>query len=279
MAVKNLVSGVLAQSITTSTTNILVNIAENVDASGIQSFFPTPPFYITIMPKTPNIGVANRLDSEIIKITAVGNDQSGNAFLTGVRAQRDTTAKAFEAGSIVAAGVYADDAVFLGGEGSAVGTPAPWIETSDIKNGAITTDKIVDRAVKSSKIDWATMTCGIVSNPASDTIPANGRTRIAQITLPKGKYALIATASYWADNNLRRNLYISFESSTGGTVTSMLNGVYGTTASGDALEATNTALVNITAQQATVSVYANSRDFSETFHQWGNPSVLYFRVG
>lgn len=158
MAVKNLVSGVLAQSITTSTTNILVNIAENVDASGIQSFFPTPPFYITIMPKNPAVGVANRLDSEILQVTAVGNDQTGNASLTCVRGQRDTTAKAFDVGSIVTVGVYADDAVFLGSEGSAVENPAPWVESSDIKNGAITTDKIADGAVKSSKIDWTTST-------------------------------------------------------------------------------------------------------------------------
>lgn len=279
MAVKNLVSGVLAQSITTSTTNVLVNIADNIDASGIQSFFPTPPFYITIMPKTPTVGVANRLDSEILQVTAVGNGQSGNASLTCVRGQRDTTAKSFDVGSIVTVGIYADDAVFLGGEGSAVENPAPWIETSDIKNGAITTNKIADGAVKSAKIDWATFNCGIVSNPDSNTIPANGRTRIAQITLPKGKYALIATASYWASSAARRCLYISFESSTGGTINSMKNGLYGTTAGGDTLEATNTALVDITAGQATVSVYANSQDFSGTFHQWGAPSVLFFRVG
>ena len=153
------------------------------------------------------------------------------------------------------------------------------IPTGRIADNAVTTPKIADNAVTSAKIDWTTMTCGIVSNPASSTIPANGRTRIAQITLQKGKYALIATASYWANTNARRNLYISFESTTGGTVTSMLNGLYGTTASGDTLEATNTALVNITAGQATVSVYANSADFSGTFSQWGAPSVLYFRVG
>lgn len=156
MAVKNLVSGVLAQPITTSTTNVLVNVAQGISASDIQSFFPTPPFYITIMPKTPAVGVANRLDSEILQVTAVGSDQSGNASLTCVRGQRDTTAKAFNVGAIVTVGVYADDAVFLGGEGSAVGNPAPWVETSDIKNGAITTDKIADGAVKSAKIDWAT---------------------------------------------------------------------------------------------------------------------------
>ena len=279
MAVKNLVSGVLAQSITTSTTNILVNVAQGIGASEVQSFFPTPPFYITIMPKTPAVGVANRLDSEILQVTAVGSDQSGNASLTCVRGQRDTTAKAFSTGDIVTVGIYTDDAVFLGGEGSAVGTPAPWVDTSDIKNGAIKTDKIADKAITSDKVNWATLKCGIVSDPVSETIPANGRTRIAQITLPKGKYALIATASYWASTNARRNLYISFESTTGGDVTSMLNGLYGTTASGDTLEATNTALANITAEQATVNVYANSYDFSGTFHQWGAPSVLYFRVG
>lgn len=153
------------------------------------------------------------------------------------------------------------------------------IPTGRIADSAITTPKIADGAVTSAKIDWTTMTCGIVSSPASNTVPANGRTRIAQITLPKGKYALIATASYWASAVARRNLYISFECSTGGTVNSKLNGLYGTTAGGDTIEATNTALVNITAGQATVSVYANSHDFSGTFNQWGDPSVLYFRVG
>lgn len=146
-------------------------------------------------------------------------------------------------------------------------------------NGNIPTGRIANKAVTSDKIDWTTMTCGIVSNPASNTIPANGKTRIAQITLPTGKYALIATASYWASAAARRGLYISFESSTGGTVNSMLNGLYGTTAGGDTIEATNAALANITAKQATVSVYANSVDFSGTYSQWGAPSVLYFRVG
>ena len=146
-------------------------------------------------------------------------------------------------------------------------------------NGNIPTGRIADNAVTSNKIDWTTMTCGMVSNPDSNTITANGRTRIAHITLPKGKYALIATASYWASAAARRGLYISFESSTGGTINSMKNGLYGTTAGGDTLEATNTALVDITAGQATVSVYAYSQDFSGTFHQWGAPSVLYFRVG
>lgn len=140
MAVKDLVSGVLAESITTSTTNILVTIAQSIGASGIQAFFPTPPFYITIMPKSPIVGVANRLDSEIIQVTAVGHDQVGNAALTGVRAQRDTTAKAFSAGDIVTVGVYTDDAVLLGGTGTTE-TETPWVNTNDIVDDAITPNK------------------------------------------------------------------------------------------------------------------------------------------
>lgn len=143
---KNLVSGTLADDITTSTTNILVHIADNISAQGITDFFPDPPFYITIMPKTPTIGVANRLDSEIIKITNVGHDQVGNAALTGVRAQRDTTAKTFSTGDIVTVGSYCDDAVFLGDEGSHE-TETPWIETDDIADDAVTADKI----------DWSSM--------------------------------------------------------------------------------------------------------------------------
>lgn len=138
---------------------------------------------------------------------------------------------------------------------------------------------VANSSITSDNVDWATMKCGIVSNPVSNTIPANGRTRIAQITLPTGKYALIATASYWASAPARRCLYISFSSTTGGAITSMLNGAYGTATAGDTIEVTNTALVNITANQATVSAYVNSQDFSGTFTQWGVPSVLYFRVG
>lgn len=209
MAVKNLVSGVLAQSITTSTTNILVNIAENIDASGVQSFFPTPPFYITIMPKTPTVGVANRLDSEILQVTAVGNDQSGNASLTCVRGQRDTTAKAFDVGSIVTVGVYADDAVFLGGEGSAVGTPAPWIESSDIKNGAITTDKIADNAVTSAKINWSTLSH--VSSVSSSTVVDVRQvvTTLCEVTIPEdGVYYASAVVDPNVLGNEVSNAYV-----------------------------------------------------------------------
>lgn len=268
--VRNLATVKTTADITSSATSIPVN---RVDVFGTSQTTLDKPFYVTIMPASGD-EPANSANSEIVLVTGISG-----LNLTVTRGQRSTTAKAFNSGAIVTMAIYAEDAVLLGDEGTAVGTPAPWIESSDIKNGAITTNKIADGAVNSAKIGWATFKCGIVSDPVSNTIPANGRTRIAQITLPKGKYALIATASYWASTNARRGLYISFESSTGGTVTSMHNGLYGTTASGDTLEATNTALADITAEQATVSVYANSQDFSGTFTQGGAPSVLYFRVG
>ena len=157
MAVKDLVSGVLAESITTSTTNILVTIAQSIGAQGIQAFFPTPPFYITIMPKSPIVGVANRLDSEIIQVTAVGHDQVGNAALTGVRAQRDTTAKPFSAGDIVTVGVYTDDAVLLGGTGTTE-TAQPWITANDIIGGAVASTlasgAVVETVGSGSNICW-----------------------------------------------------------------------------------------------------------------------------
>lgn len=186
MAVKDLVSGVLAESITTSTTNVLVTIAQSIGRPGILSFFPTPPFYITIMPKSPAVGVANRLDSEILQVTAVGNDQVGNAALTCVRGQRDTTAKAFEAGSIVTVGVYTDDAVLLGGTGTTE-TETPWIKATDIV--------------------WASFCPGFVKMLTMPTVATINVTQSwANITLgspvtvsgldPNGSYAFVATNQY-----------------------------------------------------------------------------------
>lgn len=214
---KNLVSGTLADDITTSTTNILVHIADNISAQGITDFFPNPPFYITIMPKTPAIGVANRLDSEIIKITNVGHDQVGNAALTGVRAQRDTTAKAFSTGDIMTVGSYCDDAVLLGGTGTTE-TETPWIDTDDIVDGAVTTDKIESSAVTNDKIDWGSLPKSQTTNSSYVQIgnvliqygQISGLTNISNITInmPKSfantNYTVVVTnqfaesgQSYW----------------------------------------------------------------------------------
>ena len=169
---KNLVSGTLADDITTSTTNILVHIADNISAQGITDFFPNPPFYITIMPKTPTIGVANRLDSEIIKITNVGHDQVGNAALTGVRAQRDTTAKAFSTGDIVTVGSYCDDAVFLSEDGTTEAA-MPWITQDDVV--------------------WNNFGVYFAPGANNTAVTNNTSTQIASFTIPKaGNYLFIA---------------------------------------------------------------------------------------
>lgn len=137
---KDLASGTLAESISASTTTLLVYVGEG-SASTIKGVWPDTPFYASIMPSTPSAGVPNSLDSEIVKVTAVSNDQVGNTALTVVRAQRGTTGKAFTAGAIVTNADYAEDAVLLGDEGTAE-TPTPWIGAGDIKNGAITADKL-----------------------------------------------------------------------------------------------------------------------------------------
>lgn len=137
---KDLASGTLAESISASTTTLLVYVGEG-SASTIKAVWPDTPFYASIMPSTPSAGVPNSLDSEIVKVTAVSNDQVGNTALTVSRAQRGTTGKAFTAGAIVTNADYAEDAVLLGDAGTTE-TPTPWITTDDIVNGAITSDKL-----------------------------------------------------------------------------------------------------------------------------------------
>lgn len=145
--VRNLATVKTTADITSSVTSIPVN---RVDVFGASKNPLDNPFYVTIMPASGD-EPANSTNSEIVLVTGISGSN-----LTVTRGQRSTTAKAFNSGAIVTMAIYAEDAVLLGGEGSAVGNPAPWVDTSDIKNVAVTTDKIADGAVKSEKIDWAT---------------------------------------------------------------------------------------------------------------------------
>lgn len=147
--VRNLATVKTTADITSSATSIPVN---RVDVFGTSQTTLDKPFYVTIMPASGD-EPANLTNSEIVLVTGISGTN-----LTVTRGRRSTTAKAFNSGAIVTMGIYAEDAVLLGDEGSAVENPAPWIDTSDIKNGAVTTDKIADGAVKSSKIDWTTST-------------------------------------------------------------------------------------------------------------------------
>ena len=132
---KNLASGTIAESISASSTTILVYVGEG-GATTIKGVWPTTPFYATIMPSNPNAGVANSLDSEIVLVTAVGNDQVGNTALTVTRGQRGTTTKAYAEGDIVTAGIYAEDAVLLGEDGTAE-NPSPWVTADDIVGSSL----------------------------------------------------------------------------------------------------------------------------------------------
>lgn len=166
--VRNLATVKTTADITSSATSIPVN---RVDVFGTSQTTLDNPFYVTIMPASGD-EPANLTNSEIALVTGISGSN-----LTVTRGQRSTTAKAFNSGAIVTMAIYAEDAVLLGDGGTDVGTPAPWINTSDIKNGAITTDKIADGAVKSSKIDWTTLKTGepteVGSGSASRTITAN----------------------------------------------------------------------------------------------------------
>ena len=136
--VKNLASVMTTADITSSATSIPVN---RTNVFGAAQNPLDNPFYVTIMPAS-GAEPANTTNSEIALVTGISGS---NLIVT--RGQRSTTARAFTSGAIVTNGIYAEDAVLLGSEGSAVETPAPWIESSDIKNGAVTSDKI----------DWSSM--------------------------------------------------------------------------------------------------------------------------
>lgn len=135
--VKNLASVMTTADITSSATSIPVNRTNVFGAS--QNPLDNP-FYVTIMPASGS-EPANTTNSEIALVTGISGS---NLIVT--RGQRSTTARAFTAGAIVTNGIYAEDAVLLGEAGTAV-NPSPWVDTSEIVNGAITTDKLASGIV------------------------------------------------------------------------------------------------------------------------------------
>lgn len=69
--------------------------------TGDGSLFPDAPFYLTLSPKNK---WSRKINSEIVLVTA----KSGDIF-TITRAQKDTTAKEFSYGDLVANGIYVED--------------------------------------------------------------------------------------------------------------------------------------------------------------------------
>lgn len=91
---KNLANAQLLNPVTTSATTITVKQSQG-------DSLPDVPFFATLSP----LGMLSTIDnSEIIEVTARSDDT-----LTVVRGQRGTTAKEFQAESILANSVYAED--------------------------------------------------------------------------------------------------------------------------------------------------------------------------
>lgn len=91
---KDLATGLIGRAIDTKATSLVLQ-------SGYGASMPKVPFYLTLTPATQ---LSTQGNSEIVLVTDRTSDT-----LTITRAQKNTTAKSFAVGDIVAAGSYADD--------------------------------------------------------------------------------------------------------------------------------------------------------------------------
>ena len=132
---ENLIAGVLSAAITSSTTGISVSLDTDTTSgaatpSSSSDTLPTLPFFATLSPAGV---VPNRLNSEIVQVTAKAWDSTNNTWtFTVVRAQRDTTARAFGEGTVFSNAIYVEDTTysnFTGTDGATDGAaglvPAP----------------------------------------------------------------------------------------------------------------------------------------------------------
>lgn len=91
---KDLATGLIGRAIDAKATSLVLQ-------SGYGASMPKVPFYLTLTPATQ---LSTQGNSEIVLVTGRTSDT-----LTITRAQKNTTAKSFAVGDIVAAGSYADD--------------------------------------------------------------------------------------------------------------------------------------------------------------------------
>ena len=91
---KDLATGLIGRAIDTKATSLVLQ-------SGYGASMPKVPFYLTLTPATQ---LSTQGNSEIVLVTGRTSDT-----LAITRAQKNTTAKSFAVGDIVAAGSYADD--------------------------------------------------------------------------------------------------------------------------------------------------------------------------
>lgn len=213
---KDLASGTLASSISASATSLSVYVGDG-SASTIKAVWPDTPFYATLMPASPSAGVPNNLDSEIVKVTAVGNDQVGNTTLTVVRGQKGTTTKAFSEGDVVTNAVYAGDAVLLSEEGTTE-TETPWINAGDIiwstiidkiypvgsifMSATLSTPSDVANALGGTWVAWGAgrVPVGVDTNQTEfDTVEETGGEKTHKLTIaemPKHHHTIAPQANY-----------------------------------------------------------------------------------
>lgn len=129
---KDLATGLIGRAIDTKAISLVLQ-------SGYGASMPKVPFYLTLTPATQ---LSTQGNSEIVLVTDRTSDT-----LTITRAQKNTTAKSFAVGDIVAAGSYADDENGV-------------YSTSEIDTGKVWIDgRPIYRKVVRGKVNFIGSTC------------------------------------------------------------------------------------------------------------------------
>ena len=127
---KNLASGVLTAAISSSDTTIVVNSGD-AGLAALLAMWPTAPFFITVMPATPDVGVANSIDSEIMEVSAITTTLEGYLSMIVSRGAKGTSAQDFDSGAIVVNGIYADKKLFFINSSTTSGSTTTYTLTDD----------------------------------------------------------------------------------------------------------------------------------------------------
>lgn len=167
---------VLTTSITAAATTITV---PNADAAVL----PSTPFYATIMPASE---VANKNNSEILYFVS-STVSGGNTTYQVTRAQKGTTAKAWESGAIVANAIYLGDldAVPVNSIVDYDGDDVPdgWEEVAD--GGVVWNTLTISTAHSNGSVKYAKANGLVTVTGNMLTSAASGDTGIL-FTLPEG---------------------------------------------------------------------------------------------
>lgn len=204
---------ILTTSITAAATTISV---PNADAAVL----PSAPFYATIMPASE---VANKTNSEILYFVS-STVSGGNTTYQVTRAQKGTTAKAWESGSIVSNAIYLGDldAVPVNSIVDYDGDDVPdgWEELTD--GGVVWNTAEVETSHSSGSIKYSKAN-GMVS--LTGTILANAPSGDTQalFTLPVGFRPATAIMFPVGGNNMSVSINTSGQAYLTGTTSGQTN--------------------------------------------------------